>query len=528
MTLHGKNFVGNQLSAEGSESITAVNPANGQELDGTFVIATQGEISKAAKLAAAASTSYRKLTAVQRAAFLEAIAEEILALGDPLLERANAETGLPLARLTGERGRTVGQLRMFATYIREGSWVQARIDPALPERKPLPRPDLRRMLIPIGPVAVFGASNFPFAFSVAGGDTASALAAGCPVVVKAHPAHPGVSELTASAILKAAEATGMPEGVFSLVHGVKETGEQLVSHPSIEAVAFTGSFTAGRALCKIAAARQRPIPVFAEMGSVNPVFLLPDAVAKRTEALAAGLAGSITLGVGQFCTNPGLLIAIESEELDNLKQSLGAAIEAIAPGTMLHAGISANYRRSLDALARSSGVSIEAQAATAENSRAGGSAALMVTTAEAFLANPDLAHEVFGPSSLLIECGSKGELEAVAAGLEGQLTSTIHGTEGDIEAYADLVTTVETKVGRLIFNGYPTGVEVSHTMQHGGPFPASSDSRTTSVGTTAIERFARPICYQDTPPALLPEPLQDANPLDIWRLVEGEMTKECV
>ncbi len=528
MTLHGKNFVGSQLSAHGSEIITAVNPANGQKLDGTFTVATPIEISKATALASAAFAPYRKLSAEQRASFLDAIAEEIIALGDALLERAGLETGLPLARLTGERGRTAGQLRMFAAYIREGSWVQARIDPALPDRKPLPRPDLRRMLIPIGPVAVFGASNFPFAFSVAGGDTASALAAGCPVVVKAHPAHPGVSELTALAVLRAAAATGMPDGVFSLLHGVNETGEQLVSEPEIEAVAFTGSFGAGRALSKIAAARPRPIPVYAEMGSINPMFLLPEAVAQRTEALAAGLAGSITLGVGQFCTNPGLLVAMKSEALDTLKHSLGAAIAAIAPGTMLHSGISTNYQRSLDTLARSSGVSVVAQATTAENSPAGGSAALLVTTAEAFLANINLAREVFGPSSLLIECSSKGELEAVAAGLEGQLTSSIHGTDGDLEDFTELVSVVETKVGRLIFNGYPTGVEVSHTMQHGGPFPASSDSRTTSVGTAAIERFARPICYQDTPVALLPAALQNSNPSGIWRLVDGDLTKASV
>lgn len=527
MTLHGKNFIGNSLSAEGEQTLTASNPATGAALDGAFVVATATEIDRAVNLASQAFPAFRALSAEVRATFLEAIAEEILAIGDSLLERANAETGLPLARLTGERGRTVGQLKLFANIVREGSWVQAKIDPALPDRKPLPRPDLRRMLIPIGPVAVFGASNFPFAFSVAGGDTASALAAGCPVIVKAHPAHPGVSEMTAAAILRAAERVGAPEGVFSLVHGVKEVGIALVEHPRLEAVAFTGSHGAGMALFNAAAARPRPIPVFAEMGSVNPVFLLPGALAERGEALATGLAQSITLGVGQFCTNPGLVAGVSTLALDTFTSALGATVSAAPPGVMLHQGISSVYAAGVKRLAGTGGVVLAAEA-TGETAPAGAHPALLTTSAANFIANHAIGEENFGPSSVLVSCDSRDELLALAEALDGQLTASIHGTERDFVEYRKLIHILETKVGRLIFNGYPTGVEVSYAMQHGGPYPSTTDSRTTSVGGSAIERFVRPLCYQDTPDLLLPDELRNENVRSIWRLIDGKTTQEAV
>ena len=525
--MHGANFVGGRLSSGGDQKIEATNPATGEPLEGLFVTATAEETDEAVRLAKEAFALYRAVTVEARAAFLEAIADEIVAIGDPLLERAQSETGLPLARLTGERGRTVGQLRMFAAYIREGSWVQARIDPALPDRKPLPRADIRRMLIPIGPVAVFGASNFPFAFSVAGGDTASALAAGCPVVVKAHPAHPGVSELTAAAVIAAAQRTGMPNGAFSMLHGGKETGVQLVSHPLLQAVGFTGSLGAGRALFDAAARRPRPIPVYAEMGSVNPVFILPHALAERTSPLAAGLAQSITLGVGQFCTNPGIVVGVAGPELETLRSELGALIAVAPPGVMLTPGISKAYAAGVDRLASTDGVSVIGKAGVAgEAPKSSAYAALFATDADGFINGHDVAEENFGPSSVLVTCDTKIELEAVANAMEGQLTATVHGTAVDFAEHQDLIHVLETKVGRLIFNGYPTGVEVGHAMQHGGPYPSTTDSRSTSVGTDAIDRFVRPICYQDMPANQLPVELDNANSRNIMRLVDGVWTRD--
>jgi NADP-dependent aldehyde dehydrogenase len=380
------------------------------------------------------------------------------------------------------------------------------------------------MLIPLGPVGVFGASNFPFAFSVAGGDTSSALAAGCPVIVKAHPAHPAVSEMTAGAVVRAATATGMPDGVFSMVHGAKDVGLALVNHPLLQAVGFTGSLGAGRALFNAASARPRPIPVYAEMGSINPVFMLPGALAERSEQLIAGLSNSITLGVGQFCTNPGLVIGMGGSDLEKLRVGVAAAISATPPATMLHPGIAKAYTAGVARLANTDRVYVAGSAGSGDMPTKA-SAVLFATDADGFLKQQSLSEENFGPSSLMVACGSPEELQKVAHTLEGQLTASVHGTVEDFDRYNGLISLLETKVGRLIFNGYPTGVEVCPAMQHGGPYPATTDSRTTSVGTAAIERFTRPICYQDSPQDQLPIELRDENPADIWRLVEGELTK---
>lgn len=508
--LTGTNFIGARESAGGSKTFAGTNPVDGADLPTAFTEATATEVAEATALAAKAFDAFRATSPDERAAFLDTIAEDILALGDLLLERAAAETALPApTRLTGERGRTCNQLKRFATVIREGSWVDARIDHGDPDRTPFPKPDVRSCLRPIGPVAVFGASNFPLAFSTAGGDTASALAAACPVVCKAHPAHPGTSELVARAILAAAAKTGMPDGVFSLVHGGVEVGTTLVTDPRIKAVGFTGSLGGGRAIYNAAAARPEPIPVYAEMGSINPVFMLPGALAERGEAIGGGLAGSITLGVGQFCTNPGLILAEPGAGTDALIAGTVNALNASAAGTMLTASIHAAYEAGVSKLA-----------VKTERLTEAGQAAFFQTDAPTFLADPDLAHEVFGPSSLLVT-GSRAELLKIAENLDGHLTATIHGTDDDLANAADLLAILEKKVGRIIVNGFPTGVEVCDAMIHGGPYPATTDSRSTSVGTAAIFRFARPVCYQNVPDALLPTALQEANPEGLVRLVDG-------
>ena len=485
----------------------ARNPATGEPLDGDFLEATAGEIDAAARSAERAFEPYAALPPARRAEFLRAIAQQILALGDRLLERAGAETGLPSARLESERARTVSQILLFATLIEEGSWVGARIDRALAERKPQPRPDIRRLLVPLGPVAVFGASNFPLAFSVAGGDTISALAAGCPVVVKAHPGHPGTSDLAASAIRTAARETRMPEGVFGMVHGPSpEVGITLVTHPAIRAVGFTGSLVAGRTLFDAAALRPDPIPVYAEMGSSNPVFVLPGAIAERSSAIAKGLATSVTQGAGQFCTNPGLVFVIESPASNAFLEEAGGALAATPPGTMVHAGVKAAYDRGLGEVVRVAGVSIAARAAgQGAHPDTEAPAALLLSDGRSWSENPRLGEEIFGPATLAVRCASRPEMLQLARALHGHLTATIHATERDLTDFAELVQILQRRVGRLVFNGFPTGVEVCHAMHHGGPYPATTDARSTSVGTAAIERFARPVCYQDFPPAALPE-----------------------
>lgn len=528
MTLHGKSLLAGKPVDQNTRTFRAISPLDSKELEPSFHECAPEVVDRALHAAEEAFATYRRTPAADRAAFLEAIAEEILAIGDTLLDRAHRETGLPLDRLTGERGRTVGQLRLFAEVVREGSWVDARIDPALPDRKPLPRVDLRRMLIPLGPVVVFGSSNFPLAFSVAGGDTASALAAGNPVVVKAHRAHPGTSELVAGAIGRAVEKCGLPHGVFSMLHGAgSEIGVALVKHPFTKAAGFTGSRAAGRALFDAASARPEPIPVFAEMSSLNPVFLLPGALRERGAQIAEGLKNSVTMGVGQFCTKPGLVFGLGGEEFETFAEKFGALMEAAAPGTMLHPGICRSYHEGLDAVHKVPGVVVHAQSETdPKPEQTQGEPTVFTTDADNFLQQRALHEEVFGPYTLLVDAASFTDLVRIAHHLEGQLTATIHGTADDIAHAADLIAILERKAGRLLVNGFPTGVEVCPAMNHGGPYPATTDVRFTSVGTAAIQRFARPLCYQAFPAAALPPELADGNPRGLMRLVNGKLTRD--
>jgi len=503
-----------------NKSVRAINPATGANLEPAFAIASEADVARACELAGQAFDTYRATSPEARAKFLETIATNIMEIGDALIERATEETGLPTARLQGERARTVGQLRLFAQVVRSGEWLDLRVDPALPDRKPLPRPDLRLRQIPLGPVAVFGASNFPLAFSVAGGDTASALAAGCPVVVKGHLAHPGTGELVGRAIRAAVVACGLPEGTFSLLTGANETGAALVRNPHIKAVGFTGSRGGGLALGAIAAARPEPIPVYAEMSSVNPVFLFPAALAARAEAIGTGFVGSLTMGAGQFCTNPGLLFAIDSPDLDRFVETASAALTGSVPAPMLTPGIHAAFDNGVAALAGHEAVKTVARGAPAEGvNRSPG--AFFETDVEHFLADDRLGHEVFGASGLLVRCKDIDQMIAVAEKLEGQLTATLQLDAGDYGIAAKLLPVLERKVGRILANGWPTGVEVSHAMVHGGPFPATSDSRTTSVGTLAIRRFLRPVSYQDLPEGLLPAELQDEGVKGLPHLLDG-------
>lgn len=525
MDLSGKNWIGTEWSGKGSP-FYAENPSTRERLQPDFFEATGDEISNAIEKAQRAFPVYRAKSGKQKAEFLEAIAEQILALGDTLIKRCAAETGLPESRLMGETGRTVGQLRLFAQLLREGSWVDARIDTADPERMPLPKPDVRSMLRPIGPVGIFGASNFPLAFSVAGGDTASALAAGCPIVVKAHPGHPGTCELVAIAIIRAVEKTKMPEGVFSLIHGrTPDTGQAIASHPLITAIGFTGSFRGGKALFDTASRRDVPIPVYAEMGSVNPVFILPEALRQRKDQIAKDLAASVTQGVGQFCTNPGLVMVEDSPERESFTQAMKGVIADMNSGVMLNQAIQDNYRKGVDKLKSIGQVSL-VSAGNEKGTGYQGTPVIFETSAAAFLSDHSLEEEVFGPSSLIVNVSGRQQLLQVAQNLSGHLTATVHGTETELIEYQDLLNILEDKVGRVIINGYPTGVEVCHSMVHGGPFPATTDNRTTSVGTRAINRFVRPVCFQNFPQALLPEELRDENPLGVWRLMNGSWTKD--
>lgn len=530
MELHGQQIIGNKTSASGSDTFKAVNPALGIEIEPAFTKVTVSEINSAMNAAEGAFATYRKTSGEQRAAFLERIAEQIEALGDALLDRFVEETALPRGRAEGERGRTVGQLRMFAKLASEGSWVDARIDTAIPDRQPLPKPDVRLMQIPLGPVVVFSASNFPLAFSVAGGDTASALAAGCPVVVKCHWAHPGVSEMVGQAVQKAAQATGMPDGVFSMLQGRgHDIGTALAKHPITRAIGFTGSLTGGRALFDAAASRPDPIPVYAEMGSINPVFILPGAAAGRTEQIAGGLVQSVTLGAGQFCTNPGLVISLDGPELESLIDTTAAGIAEQAPPSMLYNGLCEAYSEGLERLSATDGVSVAGQSSTAADTTiTQGAPTVLKTDVSTFLGNDQLSEEVFGPSTLFVAAGDKAQLEQVARRLDGQLTATIHGTDDDLAEHADLVALLEDRVGRLIFNSFPTGVEVCPSMNHGGPYPATTDVHFTSVGTGAINRFARPLCYQGFPQSALPAELRDRNEKGLWRMINGERSRDDV
>lgn len=529
MDLTGQSFIGFRRTTGSAHSFRAFSTAANAELEPAFAIAAPAELMQAAELAQAAFFSYSNMPPDRRAAFLDLIAEKIMSLGDTLIERSVAESGLPAARLIGERARTCGQLKMFANLLREGWWVDARIDTAQPERQPQPRPDIRRMLVPIGPVAVFGASNFPLAFSTAGGDTASALAAGCPVVVKAHSSHPGTNELVSSAIIAAAKESGMPDGVFSSLYLSHEDAARLVKHPLIKAVGFTGSRKVGMILFNAAVTRPDPIPVYAEMSAINPVFLFDHALQTEGEKIARGLAASVTLGVGQFCTNPGLVITMKSEATERLIRDFAKEITTVAPASMLDQNIWKAYCKSTGALATQNGVQEIARAATepADEYSQGRAMAFRVDAA-GFLTNPLLSEEVFGPATLFVLCNNITQMAEVAAALEGQLTVTVHASADDGPLLAPLIQTITGKAGRIIFGGFPTGVEVCHAMQHGGPFPSTTDPRSTSVGTGAIYRFARPLAFQDCPDHLLPDALKNSNPLQIVRLKNGEWSDQPV
>ncbi len=515
-TLLGTSFIGHSRSAGTEVAGHGVEPGTGRKLDPPYVAATEDEVQRALSLAAAAFPVYSQLPAATRAGFLRAIATGIEGVVDDIVERGQVENALAEPRLRGETARTAGQLRMFADLIEEGSWVDARIDRADPDRKPVPKVDLRSMLRPLGPVAVFCAGNFPLAYSVAGGDSASAWAAGCPVIVVAHNSHPGVAEIVATVVAKVAQETGMPEGVFSLLYGGgRKVGQVVVNAPTVQAVGFTGSRAGGTALMEIAAKRPQPIPVYAEMSSINPMVILPGALERGEEALAEAFFGSLTLGVGQFCTNPGLVF-LPTGHGDAFLKRLGELVEAGAPGTMLNATIGKSYAEATAATAGATGVETLARCA---NQPATDQAAPMLfsISVEDFLKDHSLQQEMFGPATLIVR-GSIQEIEQAIPHLEGQLTASLHGTDEELASHNALVAALQARAGRLLFNGFPTGVEVCNSMVHGGPFPATSDGRSTSVGTMAIYRFCRPIAWQSFPDAALPPELQDANPLGIRRM----------
>jgi len=519
----GHNFINGERSAQGQVRLQSFDATTGEELPHPFCEATQDEVDAAAQAAAAAYQPYRSLPASQRAAFLDAIADELDALGDDFINVVCRETALPAPRIQGERARTSGQMRLFAKVLRRGDFYAARIDRALPERQPLPRPDLRQYHIGVGPVAVFGASNFPLAFSTAGGDTAAALAAGCPVVFKAHPGHMATAEWVALAIIRAAEQTAMPPGVFNMIYG-GTVGAWLVQHPLIKAVGFTGSLRGGRALCDMAAARPEPIPVFAEMSSVNPLLVLPQALKTRSASIAAELSASVVQGAGQFCTKPGMVIGIRSPGFTAFVDELARLTDAQPSHTMLNAGGLCNYTDGLSHLRDHPGIRHRAGQA-----QAGGQAhpQLFEADAELLISRDELLqHEVFGPVVVVVAVKDRQQLQQALHGLQGQLTATLIAEPQDLDAFADLIPLLELKAGRLLLNGYPTGVEVCEAMVHGGPYPATSDARGSSVGTLSINRFLRPICYQNYPDTALPDALKNANPLGLMRLVDGVNTNE--
>lgn len=522
MELTGQSFLGDRRGAQQGKGFQAVNPQTGQSLLPVYYPASSSEVDAAVRLASEAFLSFSQSSGKVRAAFLRRAADGITARQQELAERAQLETALPMPRLLGEAARTANQLRLFASLVEEGSWVQARIDPALPDRQPIPRPDIRSMLRALGPVAVFGASNFPLAFSVAGGDTASALAAGCPVLVKAHPAHPGTSEIAADILTQAAAAEGLHPGVFTMLYDAGiDIGAALVRHPLVRAVAFTGSLRAGRALMDMAAARPDPIPCFTEMSSGNPVFLLPGALKARPHELASILFNSFTLGAGQQCTKPGIILLPDLPQRQTFSDELQQLVSKAAPFTLLTPGIAREYSRATQARTAEATLAASAPAEEASLSCAAG-AKLFHVDLDRFLASPAMAEEIFGPDTLLVRCDSSSEYLRAAHSLTGHLTASVFGTDEDFAAHRELIHVLEQKAGRLIFNGVPTGVDVGHAMVHGGPYPSTSDSRFTSVGSLAIYRFARPVCFQNCPQALLPPELQDANPLGIARLRDGK------
>jgi len=522
MNTIGHNFIAGTRSAAGDKVLKSLNASTGEALTFDFFQATEQEVNQAMEAAHAAFKTYRHTSPEQRALFLESIADELDALGEDFLNTISQETALPIARLQGERGRTSGQMRLFAKVLRRGDFLGARIDTALPERQPLPRPDLRQIKIGVGPVAVFGASNFPLAFSTAGGDTASALAAGCSVVVKAHSGHMATADYVAQAIERAVEKTGMPKGVFNMIYG-NAVGALLVKHPLIQAVGFTGSLKGGRALCDMAAARPQPIPVFAEMSSINPMLMLPEALKNRGDQIAQELADSVVLGCGQFCTNPGLILGIKSPEYTRLIEQLSEIMANKPAQTMLNAGTLNSYVSGLSHLSEHSGIQ---HLAGQEQQGEQALPQLFKAEVELLLAGDQLLQEeIFGPTTIVIEVEDKAQLLQALSSMNGQLTASLIADESDLVEFADVVPVLEEKAGRLLLNGYPTGVEVCDAMVHGGPYPATSDARGTSVGTLAIDRYLRPVCYQNYPQSLLPEALRDENPLNLLRLVNGEMTQ---
>ena len=529
-TLRGHSLVSGVSVRETGEVLNAVNPATGQKLAPDYHLLELSSVPAVTQKAQEAFEDYADRSGADKAKFLRTIADRLEEVAEDLVERMPKETALPEPRVRGETARTIGQLRMFADLIQKGSWLDARIETAQPDRQPLSKPDLRSVLRPLGPVAVFCAGNFPLAFSVAGGDTAAALAAGCPVIVKAHRSHPGVSEIVGQAVIKAAAECALPEGVFSLVYGSGKTvGDALVRLPEIKAVGFTGSRAGGQALMRTASKREKPIPVFAEMSSINPIVILPETLRQNGSDLAKGIHTSVTLGLGQFCTNPGLILVPDNEAADRLAADLTTAFADTPDGYCLGPEIAASYRRTVARFSelKPQGVSsrrLPNEADDKEPCRI--SAALFETNAETFLKEPKLNNEAFGPATVLIRWRDRNELLSVIRSLEGQLTGSVHGTEEELSAAKDIVKALQGKIGRLIVNGYPTGVEVCPAMVHGGPWPATSDcGRSTSVGTMAIRRFVRPFCYQSMPETLLPDALKNGNPLNLERLVNGEYTK---
>jgi 2,5-dioxopentanoate dehydrogenase len=527
LKISGQSIIGFRSAVNAGPSFRATNPRTGGRLAPDFFSAGADDVNLAVSLAHEAFAIYGQISGREKGKFLRTIAAKIEGAVDELAERAEQETALPEPRLQSETGRTGGQLRLFAQVVEEGSWVSARIDRADAASKP-PKPDLRSMLHALGPVVVFGASNFPLAFSVAGGDTASALAAGNPVIVKGHPAHPGTSELVGQLVRESAQECGLPEGVFSLLlDSGTEVGVALVKHPLVKAVGFTGSHNAGRALMDVAAARREPIPVFAEMGSTNPVFILPGALRDNGENISTGMYKSFTLGAGQFCTKPGIVFLPENEDAANFVDKLQESVLESGQFNMLTSGIRSAYQSATTRRKTETGVQLlAARPSSANDQELGVGAALFEADTESFLRNPELAAEVFGPATLIVRHSTRAQVLELARNLGGHLTATIHGTDADLHEFRDLVAILKDKVGRLVFNGFPTGVEVSRAMVHGGPYPATSDGRSTSVGSQAIFRFCRPVCYQGFPEATLPDELRDGNPLAIWRMVDGEMTRE--
>ena len=522
---HGRNLIAGERVPGSGGTFQGIDSTTGHELAGEFEEAGSAEISAAVAAASQASAAFRDSESESRVALLDGIAGELEASADDLVARAMAETGYPEPRIRMEIGRAAGQARQFADYVREGIWRDARIDLPDPSREPVPKPDVRSHREPVGPVVVFGASNFPIAISVAGADTVAALAAGCPVIVKAHPGHPGTCEIAAEAVNRAVAASGLAPGIFSLLQGSgHELGAGLVEHPDVRAVAFTGSLAGGRALADLAASRPHPIPFYGELGSTNPIFLLPGALAENAEGIAAGFVGSLNLGVGQFCTNPGLVLGLDGAGLNRFRDRAAEGIAATAPATMLHPGIHHAYVAGCEKLESLSSGLVAKSAPTASGPHDAVSALYEIDGA-GLLAEPAFHEEIFGPASTLARCVDPGELVEFARQLEGSLTASVHGTEADLAEHGELVSTLRSRVGRLIFNGFPTGIEVCHAMHHGGPWPASTHSGFTSIGTRTIDKFTRPVCYQNFPQSGLPQELRDDNPLGLPRLVDGVLNR---